>query len=305
MNIIVTGATGYIGSKLTVLLKQQGHSVIAFSRTENTILKELNVDFKIVDITKPFSDISIPNVDAFIHLAAANDVDCKDSFSALNINSFGTKNSLDFCIQNKIQKFIYFSTFQVYGELNKSIDDSTQPSPNNDYGLTHLFAEEYVKMYHQTKNIDYIILRPTNIYGAPLSKHIDRWSLVPGCFCKEALENGTITLLSSGLQKRDFINLNDLIKYTSYSLNYFNELKNKAVNFSSGKQYSIIDIAKMVKNCIRNKFNREIEILVKSGDPTESNVFTIDRDVLEKSDFVFSDSLSFINEINSTLEILL
>ena len=241
MNIVVTGATGYIGSKLTVLLKQQGHNIIVFSRTENSILKELNVESKIVDITKPFSHLNISNVDVFIHLAAANDLDCKDSFSALNINSFGTKNSLDFCIQNKISKFIYFSTFQVFGELNKNINDSTQPSPNNDYGLTHLFAEEYVKMYHQTKNIDYLILRPTNIYGAPLLKDIDRWSLVPGCFCKEALEKGTITLLSSGLQKRDFINLNDLTKYTSYSLNHFNELRNKTINFSSGKQYSIID----------------------------------------------------------------
>ena len=49
-------------------------------------------------------------------------------------------------------------------------------APANDYGVTHWFAEEYVRMYGRTGGPDHVILRPTNIYGAPAHRDVDRWS---------------------------------------------------------------------------------------------------------------------------------
>jgi UDP-glucose 4-epimerase len=243
--------------------------------------------------------------DVFIHLAAANDIDSANPETAIIATALGTKNCLEFCKKNNIKKFIYFSTFQVLGKVDGQIDENTVPEPKNDYGITHLFAEEYVKMYLATAGIEFIILRPTNIYGAPIEKGIDRWSLVPGCFCKEAYEENTITLLSSGKQKRDFLNLKDLIEVTKSLINQFDNFKNKTINVSSNNHYTIIEIAEKVKSVYQRKFNKECKLIVKSEQPLESNSYAIDRDLITSVGHQFTDRDTIIVEINATFDKLL
>jgi UDP-glucose 4-epimerase len=160
-------------------------------------------------------------------------------------------------------------------------------------------------MYQATANIDYIIVRPTNIYGAPIGKDIDRWSLVPGCFCKEAFEENTITLNSSGMQKRDFLDLKDLNEVTKLLLYKFEEFKNKTIHASSNNHYTIIEIAEIVKQLYYKKFNKECKLIVKSKDPIESNSYEINRDLITLLGHQFSNRDTIFDEINVTFDKLL
>ena len=82
--------------------------------------------------------------------------------------------------------------------------------------------------------IDFIILRPSNVYGNFESKTIDRWSLVPGCFCKDVKTNSKITLMTSGKQNRDFVSLDDAFGFTFHLVNNFDFfITSKALNASS------------------------------------------------------------------------
>lgn len=304
MKVIISGASGYIGNSLVQSLINDGIKPAIITRFgDNNNFKELTHIY-VADITKPFAfDLKEP-CDVFVHLAAANDVDSLDPEIALLTSAYGTRNALEFCKKNGIKKFIYFSTFQVIGKVTGYMDEQTPLTPVNDYGITHFFAEEYVKKYHRTANMDYIILRPTNIYGAPLRKEIDRWTLVPNCFCKEAVENQTITLLSSGKQKRDFLNLKDVINMTKLYINRFTEHCNEIIHLSSGNDFTILEIAGMVKQQYEKIFGKNCELIIKSDLPEQSNEYTIDRSLVKKANYKFDDKSSLVQEINTIFNLL-
>lgn len=307
MNILVTGASGYIGNYVVKQLLNDGHNVDVVSRSDNSFIKEFSEKITVyfADITKPF-DFQIKNInyDVFIHLAAANDVDSLDPEFALKASVLGTRYALDFCEKQQIKKIIYFSTFQVYGYLNGNMTEKSDLLPTNDYGITHFFAEQYLELYQRTKNINFIILRPTNVYGAPMYKNIDRWSLVPSCFCKEAFNKGEINIMSSGLQRRDFVCVNDLAKATSLLCSNFDSFINRKINISSGIDFPIIEIAKLVANVYKDIFSNNCLILTHSDNPKNENVFNICKNEVSKLGIDFGKKEQMRNEIIKIFNLL-
>jgi UDP-glucose 4-epimerase len=307
MNILITGGSGYIGSYLVKLLIEQGHTVDIVARSENEFIRTFSdrVGVYYADITLPF-DFEVKDVqyDVFVHLGAANDIDSSDPSYAINASVLGTRYALDFCVKNNIKKAIYYSTFQVYGYVDGDMTEKSALHPTNDYGITHQFAEQYFEMYQRTKGIDYIVIRPTNIFGAPMFRSTDRWSLVPSCFCKEAVEKGEINLLSSGLQKRDFIDVNDLAVASAIYCVNFESYKNKTVNVSSGVNYTIVEIARKVAEEYNEIFHKECKINIHSEHPLNENVFYLCRDEVSKIGHDFGGKERMKKEIKEIFNIL-
>ena len=306
MNVLVSGGSGYIGSFVVSELLKSGHKVDIIARQENdfTLNFKDKIEVYYGDITEPFNFSPNKEYNLFIHLAAANDIDSSDASYALNASTLGTRYVLDFCKKNNIKKFIYYSTFQVYGYVEGKMNEASPLLPGNDYGITHLFAEQYVQMYQRTASIDFLIIRPTNIYGAPMFKTTDRWTLVPSCFCKEAIEKGEINLMSSGLQTRDFVDVNDIAKITVSYCENFEKHKNSIVNVSSGNEYSIIEIANMVGEVYQELYNKTCKINVHSNLPKEKNIFTLVRNEVIKSNFKFVTHEKIKSEIKTIFNIL-
>ncbi len=307
MNILITGGSGYIGSYLVKLLVEQGHAVDIIARSENEFIRTFSdkIGVYYADITKPFEfEVKDIQYDIFIHLGAANDIDSSDPSYAINASVLGTRYALDFCVKNNIKKAIYYSTFQVYGYVEGEMTENSVLLPTNDYGITHQFAEQYFEMYQRTKGIDYIIIRPTNIFGSPMFKSTDRWTLVPSCFCKEAMDKGEINLLSSGLQKRDFIDVNDLVAVSARYCVDFESHKNKVINVSSGVNYTIVEIARMVASEYKRLFQKECKVNIHSEHPTNENVFYLCRDEVSKIECNFGGKERMIKEIDTIFNIL-
>lgn len=278
MNVLISGARGYIGRRLVEHLKGHGVEVSILIRdtgTSNSFFKQFTT--YVHDITSEETIKFSKNYDFFIHLAAANDIDSKNSKKALEGTTLGTKNCLELARINGIKNFIYFSTFQVYGQAEGVINEETPLRPVNDYAITHFFAEEYVKMFSRNFGMDYAILRPVNIYGAPESRSQKRWSLVPSCFCLEAFESGKITLKTSGKQLKDFIGLDQLSEWTLELMNSFANYKNQSVNFSSEEAVTVKYMADKVAEIYRNKFNKACILDVQSEEPRESGTLLIEN----------------------------
>ncbi|MCP3776379.1 NAD(P)-dependent oxidoreductase [Paenibacillus sp. MZ04-78.2] len=277
MQIIVTGATGFIGSYLCHYLKARGHSVIPFSRSlTEAFVKELQPDRYIeCDVTSEKLRHLRVSADMIIHLASANEVISRSFRSGIEISVVGTKQLLDFAVRSGIGRFMFFSTLQVYGtEPEGMIAETTPVRPQNDYALNHLFAEQYVAMYAQKGLLRGAIIRPSNVYGRFHSPTVNRWTMVPACFCKEALDSGTITIRSSGKQFRSFVSLENVARACEAIISRFPD-GNEIYLVGSNQTFSILDIARKVQRIYWELFSEETELIVAGDEPQRPNRFSV------------------------------
>ena len=300
MKILITGANGFIGSYITDFFLQKGDEVIATSRqfhesTKKLLSKATLLNLDVLD-TEALNKLAV-QADVIIHTATANDIISKDTLKGIELSAVGTKNILDFAINNKIQKVIVFSTLQVYGtELAGTIDESSPLHYQNDYGLNHLFGEMYAELYSRQGKLKTVSVRPSNVYGRILTDAFNRWSLVPGCFCKEAVESGTITIKSSGLQMRNFVNLQNLCRAVDSIIQHFPD-SYECYNLASSQANTMVEAAQKVKEVYENMFQKPVQLNVTGTEPKQTNLFKISLKKLEDLGFKEDDNYNMETEI--------
>lgn len=168
MNILVTGATGFIGKNLVDGLVKQNHKVKCLVRKiskdeDIDFLKKINAQLFYGDITKKETlENLFDDVDVVYHLAGIlGDFKTPDE-DYYKVHVLGTKNLLNFCKQ---QKFIYCSSAGVLGPVVDG-NESKKLNPTNIYEKTKADAEKLV-----LKCDNYVILRPEFVYG-PYDIHV-------------------------------------------------------------------------------------------------------------------------------------
>lgn len=280
MTVLVTGASGFIGSYLCNFLSDTGTEVIASCRDKQK-LEHSDIRYARLVELDVLSDLQTDvRADAIVHVATANDIVSRKTNDGISLSATGTKNLLEYAVRNQIPNFIFFSTFQVYGtELAGTITESSPTLALNDYGLNHLFGEMYVEMYARQGRLNGVSLRPSNVHGPFLLPSIDRWTLVPGCFCKEAVENQTITLRSSGKQMRNFVHLENLSAAVQCILENFKPGYD-IVNAGSSEDMSMLGVAKLVKAIYESFGGKTVNLIVEGDQPTTPNIFDVSMDKL-------------------------
>lgn len=306
MRLLISGGFGYIGSHIVKKALARGHRVGLIARGIPEHFQDLapGAETWLQDIRVPWSFSPSSAYDCLIHLAAANDLDSQDPEEALRATALGTRHAVAFCERHGIGRLMLFSTTQVYGAATGVITEAHPPAPANDYGLTHWFAEEYVRAWSRKGVLDHVILRPANLYGAPLHRGVDRWSLVPGCFCREALETGGITLRSSGRQRRDFINVLAVAGVTLDMAEGFASHANSTYNLSSGNTVTILEVAELVARLYRQRYGRACAVSCLSDEPWEAETYRISPDALRAAGVDVMKYPSMEEEIIKTFKTL-
>lgn len=307
MKILITGANGFIGSYLAAYFLQKGEEVIASSRQFNDSTKKLLAKATLLELDvlnkEALGKLSV-DADVIIHTATANDIISKDTLKGIELSAVGTKNILDFALQNNIAKVIVFSTLQVYGtELNGAINENSPLHYQNDYGLNHLFGEMYAELYARQGKLKTVSVRPSNVYGRILTDAFNRWSLVPGCFCKEAVESGTITIKSSGLQMRNFVNLQNLSRAIDSILQHFPD-SYECFNLASSQANTMLEAAQKVKTVYEQLFNKTVQLNITGTEPATTNHFEISLEKLKQIGFIEDENYTMESEIKQILNYL-
>lgn len=287
--VILAGASGYFGSLAEHYLKKSGVEVLSAGRR---VRSDLHFD---LDLLEEFASSQIDGeIDVFIHAAATHEVDCVESpYKCVNRNVAGTRAALDFCVKNKIKKFIYISTFHVYGTDVGVINERTPVAPLHDYGITHFQAEEYVRMYTRKGLIDGVCLRPSNMFGLPVSLiNFDRWTLIPFSFCKDAVEKGEVELKTPGHQYRNFVSVEDIVNVIKKISS--NEINAEIINIPGVDTYSIREFAKLVQNVMSEKF--DIKILVTAPDGEVKSRLFYESDYFDPESMNFSHIKEHVNQ---------
>jgi nucleoside-diphosphate-sugar epimerase len=170
MNILVTGATGFIGNKLCQVLSMRGDAVVAVAR------KQVNIDTNITVINKVLSKDTdwqdcLKDIDVVIHLAGRahvmNDVSENPYQAYADINIDATKQLAEQAALSGVKRFIYLSSIKVNGERTKDIafSETDSPQPEDDYGKTKYEAEKALNSIGKDTGMEVVIIRPPLVYG--------------------------------------------------------------------------------------------------------------------------------------------
>lgn len=287
MKVLVTGGFGYLGSHVSSYFLNRGHEVRILSRTSHPELSEWSKQFEVVkgDISD-YSSVEncCRSIDAVIHAAALNEVDCKTKHKeALLVNGLGTRNLLEDAYNNNVKRFIYFSTFHVYGiPKTDVITEETLPDPINNYAISHYLAERYCRQFEVERKIKSYILRISNGYGAPFFRSIKRWTLVLNDLCSMAFVQQKIVLKSKGTQERDFIGIRDILQGVEIFVeSNIADQGDNVYNLGGGQNISIISLANAVATVYKERYNKNIKIEIPE-DAAEPDIkvsfkFSIDK----------------------------
>ncbi len=227
---LVTGCAGFIASKVSELLMNEGHTVFGIDNMNDAydvqmktyrlnILKQNNkFRFKRLDISDKNSILSIDGTfDAIINLAARAGVraSVEDPWVYVNTNMIGTLNLLELARILEIPKFILASTSSIYG------NDASYPTPETDqsdyplqpYAASKKGAEAMCHAYHYLHGIDVSIVRYFTVYGPA-----GRPDMVMFRFNQWISEEQTLRVNGDGNQTRGFTFIDDIARGTICAL---------------------------------------------------------------------------------------
>ena len=266
--ILITGGMGYIAGRLAIFLADtcKNRKIKILTRQHKGSLPIWCKNFDVVQgdvLDEQSLENAVQNVDTIIHLAAVNEIEAsKNPKLALDVNGWGTYNILNVAQKSNVKRFIYFSTFHVYG-LNAVdvINESTATRPITSYAISHLVAEGFVDHFRQYHQMETLIFRLSNPYGNPMHPEVNRWTLVFNDLCLQAVMKKKITLKSSGKQYRDFISLNDVGRAVDHMLNQpYSMWGDGLFNMGGNCSMMIIQVAKRIQRLYKEVYGDEIPI---------------------------------------------
>lgn len=244
--VLVTGGTGFIGSRVCQELAASGNfRVTSFSNEDPNP--------EVPDVTYYRGDVlSYPEVkDAMeghnivINLAALLGVFRSIKAPALyvDVNVKGTVNVLEAAAAEKIDRFIQASSDAIYGEyplVEGGITEDFSPlTPPNPYAISKLAQEFFCHSYFYTHNLPLIALRFSNAYGPGQREKNIVWS-----FIESAAQSKPIVLFGDGSQGRDFTYVDDIAQGATKAID--RGRLNEAYHVSSGSFITIRDLAHLI-----------------------------------------------------------
>ncbi len=277
MNILISGAAGFLGSHLCDYLLREGHSVIGMDnfvtgRQENLAHLSGNSRFSFIrhDVA---NFIFVPGkIDAVMHFASPASPNPTSPFGYTNLpiqtmkaGALGTHNTLGVARAHGA-RYLLASTSEVYGDPLEHPQKETYWGHCDPIGVRSVydeakrFAEALTMAYHRAHDLDTRIVRIFNTYGPRM--RLDDGRVVPN-FIQQALRSEPLTIYGSGDQTRSFCYVDDLIRGI-YRLLLSDE--HMPVNIGNPVEMSILEFAQTINNLVGNKAGIEYKSTGRLGD---------------------------------------
>lgn len=208
MNVLITGGTGFIGSRLALRCLERGDQVKVLSQVNNSyeeknrnLIASRGADVVVGSLTdKTHVQRVCENQDLVFHLAAAqHEVNVPDQVFR-DVNVEGTRNLLEAAEMAGVKRFVHGSTIGVFGDRQGCIHEDMLCQPDNIYGITKLEGENIVRSFQD--RLPSVIIRISETYG-PGDKRLLK--LV------KTIKKGLFFMIGSGKNLHQPIFVDDLI----------------------------------------------------------------------------------------------
>ena len=272
MRILITGGFGFLGGRIADNLAQAGHTIVLGSRkavVSPSWLPQAEV------IQTAWDDVatlerSCKGVDLVVHAAGMNAQDCvSDPIAALAFNGIATARLVSAACSAGVKRFIYLSTAHVYGSMLEGIiSEEDCPQNLHPYATSHLAGEKAVLWAHQGGHLQGVVLRLSNIFGAPVHKDVNCWMLLVNDLCKQAVQTRRMVLHSTGLQHRDFMSMTNFCSVIDRFMSFSGDDSQLGIfNIGSGTSQAVLTISKFIQQRCLVVLGFEPELLCKDDLP--------------------------------------
>lgn len=240
-NVLVTGATGFIGYHLCNKLYEEGYRIIAVGRKDENRIK-CNEFYTCNWNNIPWEEV--PNIDVCFHLAANNDTLEKNEAFMNNSNYYAPISLFKKLLDKKCSQFVYSSSCSVYGNENKPFsEDSVNLNPLNVYAKSKLMFEKFAQDFAKLNKVNCVGLRYSNVYGTHETHKNRRASMIHQLIQKFS-RNEKPKLFKDGNQKRDWVFVKDVVDANLLASKYN---KSDVFNIGSGNSVSFNEIIKILQ----------------------------------------------------------
>lgn len=258
MNVLICGATGFIGQHLTKSVFEQNNLDLYIGVRDISKVKKIFPSFpctkiRMFDVISGELDFS--NIDMIFNLTALVPKKNSTPQDMISVNVLGTLNILEACLNYGVKRLIHSSSMAVFGfDTHLPVTETSKKNPSTLYGVLKKTSEEMCTL-PRYRSFEKIILRYSSVYGL----NMDPKGVSSIFFCN-LLQNKKICVNdnSSG----DFIYIKDVINANLLAANF--NLKNKdyeVFNIGSGRELAITDIAHLTCHALGKDQEKMIQIL--------------------------------------------
>lgn len=242
MRILVTGASGTIGTRLCETLLAEGEDVVGVDRGPSKWLPQVDKITHKADLRFEEQVKGIPGgADIVVHLAAnARVYELVEHPERALENLVTVFNALEYARQNGVKKFIFASSRETYGNIQAASYTEDMVRVENcesPYTASKVAGEALVESYRRCYDIDHVILRFSNVYGM-----YDRSVRVVPLFFRQAQSGEPLKVY--GKEKcLDFTYIDDTVAGICAAIRKFESAKNDVYNIAYGEGTTIMHLA--------------------------------------------------------------
>ena len=302
MNILVTGADGFVASHLCEYLLNKNAKVTALiKRNSGGTFKNINgIKDKVSIKWGDTQDLSLmmeatKEQDIVYHLAAQSHVghSIYNPYETVVNNVISTLNILEAGRKNDIKKIIHAGSSEIYGDPKYvPIDENHPLQPRSPYAAAKAAAENLLESYYHTYGLPVVESRFFNIYGP--NQGLDQ--AIPK-FILQCLNERKITIYGDGMQTRDYTFVEDAVH--AYGLLGMKKgLEGKVINFGAGKEITIKELAELIIKLTKSKSKLHFSKKLRTGETPR----LLCDPKLAKNELGWSAKIDIVTGLEKTVE---
>ena len=252
-NVLVSGGAGFIGSHLVEKLIDLGAKVTILDNFSSGNLNNLSsvishIHVSYADVTALYSCIKASyKKDIVFHLAAFISVpgSVSNPDYCEKVNTLGTQNILEACIENEVKTLVFSSSAAVYGNKSEPCTETDTPNPLSPYAQSKLDGELLCKKYAEEHGMNTACLRYFNVYGDRQDPN-GSYAAAAAKFKHNLLHKLPLTIYGDGMQTRDFIHVSKVVD-ANLKMASLGSTKGDVFNIGTGKSINLFELIEILE----------------------------------------------------------